>query len=60
MAAYRGVADRVYRTDRDGAVSVLGYADGRFEVVLGKAALRERARAADLPPATGGRAEALR
>lgn len=35
LAAYTSFADRVLRTDRDGTVTVLGYADGRHDVVLG-------------------------
>ena len=36
LTEFGSVADHVYRTDRDGHVTVLGYADGRYEVVLGQ------------------------
>ena len=35
MAAYDTYADHVLRTDRDGHVTVLGYEDGRVELVTG-------------------------
>jgi competence protein ComEC len=34
LTAFGSVATHVFRTDRDGHVTVLGYADGRFEVVV--------------------------
>ena len=37
LAAYGATSERVYRTDRHGHVTVLGYQDGRYEVVLGDA-----------------------
>lgn len=36
LAAYGSVAVHVLRTDRDGHVTILGYADGHYEVVLGQ------------------------
>ena len=36
LTAYGSAADYVLRTDRDGHVTVLGYPDGRYEVVLGQ------------------------
>lgn len=36
MTAYTTVARHVMRTDRDGPVSVLGYADGSYEIVRGE------------------------
>ncbi len=36
LAAYTSFADRVYRTDRDGTVTVMGFPDGRFDVVFGE------------------------
>ena len=35
LAAYRSFAEHVQRTDRDGHVTVIGYADGRYEIVRG-------------------------
>jgi competence protein ComEC len=35
VTAYEAVGARVLRTDRDGHVTVLGYADGDFEIVTG-------------------------
>ncbi len=37
LAAYTSFADRVLRTDRDGTVTVMGFADGRYDVVFGEA-----------------------
>jgi competence protein ComEC len=37
MTAYGSVAERIQRTDRDGPVTVLGYEDGHYEIVLGSA-----------------------
>ncbi len=36
LAAYGSVAEHILRTDRDGHVTILGYADGHYEVVLGQ------------------------
>ncbi|MGB1779860.1 MAG: lamin tail domain-containing protein [Longimicrobiales bacterium] len=36
LAAYTSYAHRVLRTDRDGTVTVFGYSDGRYDVVLGE------------------------
>lgn len=36
LAAYTSYADRLFRTDRDGSVTILGYADGTYEVALGE------------------------
>jgi competence protein ComEC len=33
LTAYSSVADTVLRTDRDGHVTILGYADGRYDIV---------------------------
>lgn len=35
LTAFSAVASDVFRTDRDGHVTILGYADGSYEVVLG-------------------------
>lgn len=40
LKAYQAIAD-VYRTDLDGSVTVLGYPDGRYEVITGEASDRE-------------------
>jgi beta-lactamase superfamily II metal-dependent hydrolase len=51
LSAYRSIADHVLRTDRDGHVTVLGYADGRYDILHGRElATRERV--------TSGRASA--
>jgi len=39
LQAYGSVADAVLRTDRHGQVTILGYEDGRYEVVLGQEAV---------------------
>ena len=36
LAAYTSYAHRVLRTDRDGTITVFGYPDGRYDVVLGE------------------------
>ena len=36
LDAYEGVAEGVFRTDRSGHVTVLGYADGRYVVLSGQ------------------------
>jgi hypothetical protein len=36
LSAYRSIADHVLRTDRDGHVTVLGYADGRYDILHGR------------------------
>ena len=58
LTAFDVFADSVLRTDRDGHVTVLGYEDGRFEVVTGATSRddgRERAPpAADAPPGGSG------
>jgi competence protein ComEC len=36
LAAYGSIARRVYRTDRDGNVTILGYRDGHFQVTTGR------------------------
>ncbi|MDA0329352.1 MAG: lamin tail domain-containing protein [Gemmatimonadetes bacterium] len=36
LTAFSAVASDVFRTDRDGHVTILGYADGTYEVVLGR------------------------
>jgi beta-lactamase superfamily II metal-dependent hydrolase len=41
MTAYAAVPARILRTDRDGHVTVLGYADGSWRVVLGSGRARE-------------------
>lgn len=41
LTAYGSVADHVLRTDRDGHVTILGYADGRYEIVLGQNVVAE-------------------
>ena len=40
LQAYQAIAD-VYRTDLDGSVTVLGYPDGRYEVITDQASDRE-------------------
>lgn len=50
LAAYTSVADRVYRTDRDGTVTVMGFADGRFDVVFGDAPFAREAPRGPVPP----------
>ena len=35
MTAFAGYADDILRTDRDGHVTILGYDDGRYEIVTG-------------------------
>lgn len=37
LAAFSQIADQVLRTDRDGAVTVVGFPDGQYEVILGDA-----------------------
>ena len=41
LAAYRSFADEVLRTDRDGTVTVLGFSDGRYDVVFGEDPYRQ-------------------
>jgi competence protein ComEC len=36
LSAYDAIAEKVYRTDLDGHVTVLGYEDGRYEVLAGR------------------------
>ena len=36
LTAFGSVAQHVMRTDQDGHVTILGYADGRYEIVLGQ------------------------
>ncbi len=36
LQAYTSVAETVLRTDRDGQVTIVGYEDGRYEVILGQ------------------------
>lgn len=37
LAAFSQIADQVLRTDRDGAVTVVGFPDGQYQVILGDA-----------------------
>ena len=63
LSAYEAVAEGVYRTDFHGQVTILGYEDGRYEVIVGQdtvASGRERADADEtrrrpepLPPTPG-------
>jgi len=53
LAAYTSYADRVLRTDRDGTVTIFGYADGRYSVVLGDNPYQE-----GIPAASDPRTEA--
>lgn len=57
LTAYGVFADEIYRTDLDGHVTVLGYADGRWEVLRGsELAAREPVRTAGTDVAPPGRA----
>ena len=45
LYAYEAVAEGVYRTDLHGHVTILGYEDGRYEVLAGQDRRRRRAQA---------------
>ena len=42
LYAYQAVAEGLYRTDFHGHVTILGYEDGRYEVLTGRDAVRAR------------------
>jgi len=52
MTAFESVATHIRRTDRDGPVTVLGYEDGSYEIVLGSEVVSAGGRAAPDPPAS--------
>ncbi len=47
LSAYNAVAEGVYRTDFHGHVTILGYEDGRYEVIVGQDALASGQERAD-------------